>query len=69
MEITKPVIYIDPELEQLRQLVAGARARLAGLEVDYTKEKSRVDATQAILFIGCRKSWFPFAGEWRLWAE
>ena len=50
MEITKPVIYIDPELEQLRQLVAGARARLAELEVDYTKEKSRVDATQAILF-------------------
>ena len=30
--------------------MAGARARLAELEVDYTKEKSRVDATQAILF-------------------
>jgi hypothetical protein len=30
--------------------VAGARARLAELEADYTKEKSRVDATLAILF-------------------
>ncbi len=44
------VIYINPELEQLRQLVAGARARLAGLEVDYAREKSRVDAVQAVLF-------------------
>ena len=44
------VIYVNPELEQLRQLVAGARARLAELEVNYTKEKSRVDAMQAILF-------------------
>jgi DNA polymerase-3 subunit epsilon len=45
-----PVIYISPELEQLRQLVAGARAQLAELETDYTKEKSRVDAVQAVLF-------------------
>jgi DNA polymerase-3 subunit epsilon len=44
------VIYVNPELEQLRQLVAGARARLAGLEVDYARAKSRVDATQAVLF-------------------
>jgi DNA polymerase III epsilon subunit-like protein len=44
------VIYVNPELEQLRQLVSGARARLAELEVNYTKEKSRVDAMQAILF-------------------
>ena len=44
------VIYVNPELEKLRQLVAGARARLAELEVNYTKEKSRVDAMQAILF-------------------
>lgn len=47
---TKPVIYVDPELEQLRQLVAGARAQLAELEVDFTKEKSRVDVMQAVLF-------------------
>jgi DNA polymerase-3 subunit epsilon len=45
-----PIIYISPELEQLRQLVAGARAQLAELETDYTKEKSRVDAVQAVLF-------------------
>src|SRR5664279_2262578 len=45
-----PIIYTSPELEQLRQLVAGARAQLAELETDYTKEKSRVDAVQAVLF-------------------
>jgi DNA polymerase-3 subunit epsilon len=44
------VIYINPELEELRQLVSGARARLAELEVNYAKEKSRVDAMQAALF-------------------
>jgi DNA polymerase-3 subunit epsilon len=44
------VIYLNPELEELRNLVAGARARLAELEVDYAKEKSRVDAMQAQLF-------------------
>src|ERR1035437_8690019 len=50
MKTTSPVIYASPELEQLRQLVAGARAQLAELETDYTKEKSRVDAVQAVLF-------------------
>jgi hypothetical protein len=30
--------------------VTGARAQLAELETDYTKEKSRVDAVQAVLF-------------------
>ena len=45
-----PIIYANPELERLRQLVAGARARLAELETDYTKEKSRVDVVQAVLF-------------------
>ena len=30
--------------------MAGARAHLAELETDYTKEKSRVDAVQAVLF-------------------
>jgi len=44
------VIYVNPELEELRRLVASERARLAELETDYTKEKSRVDAIQAILF-------------------
>jgi len=50
MKTTNPIVYISPELEQLRQLVAGARAQLAELETDYTKEKSRVDAVQAVLF-------------------
>ena len=48
--LTALVIYTNPELEQLRQLVADARARLAELETDYTKAKSRVDAMQAVLF-------------------
>jgi hypothetical protein len=50
MKTATPIIYASPELEQLRQLVAGARAQLAELETDYTKEKSRVDAVQAVLF-------------------
>ncbi|HEY5298628.1 MAG TPA: hypothetical protein VIK59_11975 [Verrucomicrobiae bacterium] len=43
-------VFVSPELEQLRQLVAGARAQLVELEVEYTKEKSRVDVVQAALF-------------------
>jgi len=50
-----PVIYIDPELEQLRWLVAGARTQLAEVEAEYTKAKSRVDAVQAVLFRLLRK--------------
>ena len=50
MKTTDPIIYASPELEQLRQLVAGARAQLAELETDFTQEKSRVDAVQAVLF-------------------
>jgi DNA polymerase-3 subunit epsilon len=45
-----PIFHTNPDLEQLRRLVAGARAQLAELEMDYTKEKSRVDAVQAVLF-------------------
>jgi DNA polymerase-3 subunit epsilon len=44
------VIYLNPELETLRQLVSGARTRLAKLEVDYARDKSRVKALQAALF-------------------
>jgi hypothetical protein len=50
MKTVTPIIYTSPELEQLRQLVADARAQLAELETDYTREKSRVDALQAGLF-------------------
>jgi DNA polymerase-3 subunit epsilon len=35
---------------RLHRLVAGARARLAELETDFTREKARVDAVQAMLF-------------------
>src|SRR5437879_3640024 len=55
MKATSPAIYVGPELERLRQLVAGARAQLAELETNYTKEKSRVDAVQALLFALLRK--------------
>lgn len=50
MKILTPIVYTNPELQELRRLVAGARAQLAGLETDYTMEKSRVDAVQAVLF-------------------
>lgn len=40
----------NPELEHLRQLVAGARAQLAEAEASFTKEKCRVDVVQALLF-------------------
>jgi DNA polymerase-3 subunit epsilon len=44
------ILFVDLELSELRELVAADRARLAELEADYTKEKARVDAMQAILF-------------------
>ena len=44
------IVYISPELEELRQLVAGARAHLAGLETRYTREKSKLDVLNATLF-------------------
>ena len=47
---TTSILYTSPELEQLHQLVAGARSQLAELEVEFAKEKSRVDAVQAVLF-------------------
>jgi len=50
MQKVIPILYTNPELEQLRQLVAGSRVELAELETDYTREKSRVDAVQAVLF-------------------
>ena len=44
------IVYLNPELEELRHLVAGLRDHLARLEVEYTREKSKVDALNAILF-------------------
>jgi hypothetical protein len=50
MKTTTPIIYASPELEQLLQLVAGARLQLAELEVEFAKEKSRMDVVQTALF-------------------
>jgi DNA polymerase III epsilon subunit-like protein len=44
------VVYVNPELEELRRLVAGSRDHLARLEAEYTREKSKVDALNATLF-------------------
>ena len=44
------VLFRDPELETLRQLIAGARARLADLEAEYTQERHGVEVVQAQLF-------------------
>jgi DNA polymerase III epsilon subunit-like protein len=44
------IVYVNPELEELRQLVAGARTHLAELETRYTREKSKLDALNATLF-------------------
>ncbi|MEA1049159.1 exonuclease domain-containing protein [Lamprobacter modestohalophilus] len=43
------MLFRDPELETLRQLVAGAR--LAELEVEYTQEHHGVDVVQSELFM------------------
>lgn len=47
---TGVVVFVDVEVEQLRQLVAAARAQLAETEATYTKERHAVDVTQATLF-------------------
>ena len=59
------VIYVNPELEQLRQLVAESRGRLADLETAYSREKSRVDAIQAALFRRLR-DYYQKRDRWRL---
>ena len=44
------VVFVDLEIEQLRQLIASARAQLAEIETAYTKDRHAVDVTQATLF-------------------
>ena len=44
------IVYLNPELEELRRLVAGTRDHLARLEVEHTREKSKLDAVNATLF-------------------
>src|SRR5271168_4219169 len=47
---TRVVIYVHPESEPLRMMVAAARLRLAEIETSYTKDRCGVEATQAKLF-------------------
>ncbi|MBE7496235.1 MAG: exonuclease [Verrucomicrobiaceae bacterium] len=44
------VMYVDPRVQHLRQLIDAARLRLADLESEYTSQKSRVSALQAVVF-------------------
>jgi hypothetical protein len=49
------VIYVNPEVEQLRQLITAARSQLAELEARYTKDRHAVDVTRATIFQLLRK--------------
>ncbi|MBK8036642.1 MAG: exonuclease [Verrucomicrobiaceae bacterium] len=49
------VVYVDPRVQHLRQLIDAARLRLADLEADYTSQKSRVTVVQAAVFKRLRK--------------
>lgn len=51
------MLYNDPELETLLQLVASARSRLANLESDYTQELHAVNVVRAQLFTILRSSY------------
>jgi hypothetical protein len=44
------VVFVDWDLERLRALISHARTRLAGIEAEFTAEKSAVDAMSAALF-------------------
>lgn len=52
---TNIVVFVDLEVEQLRQLVASARSQLAEIEAAYTKDRHAVDVTQATIFKLVRK--------------
>lgn len=49
------VVYVDPRVQHLRQLIDAARLRLADLEAEYTSQKSRVSVVQAAVFKRLRK--------------
>lgn len=44
------LVFVKPELDELKALIASARVRLADLEARYTQERHNVDVTQARLF-------------------
>lgn len=47
---TQVVVYANPDLEILRQLVAAARSRLADIQAEYTENRMAIESTQATLF-------------------
>jgi len=51
------VIYRNLELDQLRRMVADARARLADIQAEYTRERMASDAVQSKLFTMLRPSY------------
>lgn len=44
------LVFVKPEVEELKALIASARVRLADLEARYTQERHDVEVTQARLF-------------------
>lgn len=44
------LVFVKPEVDELKALIASARVRLADLEARYTQERHDVDVTQARLF-------------------
>ena len=44
------VVFVDPEVEDLKCMISAARIRLADLEAEYTRERHGVDVTQSRLF-------------------
>jgi DNA polymerase-3 subunit epsilon len=48
-------LYLHPEAEQLRKMIAAARSRLAELEAQYTQDHHAVDVVRAALFGLLRK--------------
>jgi DNA polymerase-3 subunit epsilon len=51
------VIYRNLEIEQMRQLIAEARGRLAEVQTEYTRERMGTDAVQGKIFILLRPSY------------
>lgn len=49
------VIFLNPEIEQFRQLISAARSRLAELEAQYTTDRHAVDFTRSVIFKSLRK--------------
>jgi len=49
------VIFLNPEIDELRLLITAARSRLAELEAQYTTERHAVDFTRSIIFQLLRK--------------